>query len=261
MTLSPDDLVLERNQQAKYRFYYSPHGLHHAARPRHDYFAKLATRRLELIRHHYVNGPVLDLCCGAGDYLEPVAGFVESVTGVDFSPELLATARRRITESGLGNARCLVGNARSLPLREASVALAFAFSSLYYIPRVEDVVAECARVLRPHGVALLEFGLLYSLNTLVCRAHPELAVPCHLPLAQVHRVLAAVGLAVETDHAFQVLPLWGARPRWLGLLLHPLWKRMLSAEVRGRMLDEWLSGLPPLRRLAFRHLVVCRKSA
>ena len=261
MTLSPDDLALERSQQAKYRFYYSPDGLDHAVRPRHDYFAKLATRRLELIRHHYRNGPVLDLCCGAGDYLVPVAGFVDAVTGVDFSPELLATARRRIVEGRLGNARCVAGNARSLPLREASVALVFAFSSLYYVPQVEDVVVECARVLRPGGVALLEFGLLYSLNTVVCRAHPELAVPCHLPLAHVQRALAAAGLTSETDHAFQVLPLWGDRPRWLRPLLHPLWKRMLSAEVRGQMLDEWLSGAPILRRLAFRHILVCRKSA
>lgn len=259
MTLSPDDLALERRQQAKYRFYYTAAGLDYAARPAHEYFAKLAARRLGLVRARYTGGPVLDLCCGAGDYLLPAAGFVEDVTGVDFSPELLAAARRRIAKQGLANARCLAGNARALPLRDASVRLAFTFSSLYYIPRVEQVVAECARVLCPGGFAILEFGLRYSLNTIVCRAHPELAAPCHVPLRHVHGALRAAGLVAEADHAFQILPLWGDRPRWLRPLLHPLWKRILGAQLRGRMLDEWISGCRGLRRLAFRHIVVCRK--
>ena len=258
MTLSPDDLAFERSQQAKYRFSYTPEGLDHAARPAHDYFAKLAALRLGLVRERYAGGTVLDLCCGAGDYLLPVARFADAVTGVDFSPELLGAARRRIVERAVTNARCLAGNARALPLRDASITLAFAFSSLYYIPRVEQVVAECARVLRPGGLAILEFGLLYSLNTVVCRAHPELAVPCHLPLARVHRLLEEAGLAVVADHAFQVLPLWGDRPLWLRPLLHPVWKRVLAAEVGGRMLDERVSGHSLLRRVAFRHIIVGR---
>ena len=259
MTLSGDDLALERHQQAKYRFYYRPEGLDHAARPATDYFAKLAARRLGLVRDRYAGGPVLDLCCGAGDYLLPVARFADTVTGVDFSPELLGAARRRIFEQKVKNARCLAGNGRALPLREASVALAFSFSSLYYIPRVEQVVAECARVLRPGGLAILEFGLRYSLNTIVCHAHPELAAPCHLPLAGVHRLMEAAGLVAEVDHSFQILPLWGNRPAWLRPLLHPLWKRVMAVELGGRMLDEWVSGSALLRRVAFRHIVVGRK--
>jgi ubiquinone/menaquinone biosynthesis C-methylase UbiE len=260
-SLSPDEIALERSQQVKYRFYYSADGLDHASRPAHDYFAKLAARKLGLVRQQYAGGPVVDLCCGAGDYLLPVAEFTDSVTGVDFSPELLATAHRRIVERGVGNAHCLTANARALPLREASAALAFAFSSLYYIPRVEQVVAECARILRPGGIAILDFGLRYSLNTLVCRAHPELAEPCHLPLRSVCRMLENVGLGIEADHAFQLLPLWGDRPAWLRPLLHPRWKRLLATELRGRMLDEWVSGCRLLHRMAFRHILVCRKGA
>lgn len=261
VSLSPDEIALERSQQAKYRFYYSPDGLDHAARPPHDYFAKLAARKLGLVRQHYAGGAVVDLCCGAGDYLLPVAGFTDLVTGVDFSPELLGTARRRIVERGVGNARCLIANARALPLRDGAAALAFAFSSLYYIPRVEQVVAECARILRPGGIAILDFGLRYALNTLVCRAHPELAKPCHLPLRSVRQMVEGAGLGIAADHAFQLLPLWGNRPAWLRPLLHPGWKRLLATEVRGRMLDEWVSGCRLLHRMAFRHVLVCRKAA
>lgn len=257
--LSPSELALERSQQDKYRFYYTPEGLDHAARPAHDYFAKLAARRLELVREHYTGGAVLDLCCGAGDYLLPVARVAERVIGVDFSPELVAVARRRLTEARLTNAVCLVGNGRAVPLETGSIALTFSFSSLYYIPRVEQVVAECARVLQPGGCAILEFGAWYSLNTLVCRAYPDLAAPCHLRLSRMDEVLAVAGFQRDAYHAFQILPLWGERPRWLRPLLHPAWKRLLARNIGGRMVDERLSALWPLRWLAFRHIMMCRK--
>lgn len=254
-----DDLAIERYQQHTYRFTYPPTQRDHTA-PSSEYFAKLAALRLDLVRETYAGGPVLDLCCGSGDYLLPVARFAEHVVGIDFSPELLEMARGRATAAGQRNVSVVVGNARAVPLRAESVGLVFSFSSLYYIPRLEEALGECARVLRPGGRAILEFGLLYSLNTLVCRAYPEQAAPCHVTRRRLRRALAQAGLGIETDHAFQLLPLWGERPRWLRPLLHPGWKRLLARDLGGRMLDERVSGAPLLRRLAFRHLVVCRRA-
>ncbi len=267
MSTRPDDprdadaRVLEREQQRKYRFYCGARGLDYTRfGPRH-YFAKLAAARLALVREVYTGGRVLDLCCGAGDYLVPLGRFVDEAVGIDFSPELAATAHARVREAGQRHVRVVVANARALPLAAESVVLVVAFSSLYYIPRVQDAIDECARVLRPGGCALLEFGLLHSLNTLVCRAYPDLAAPCHVTFAELRRIVAAAGLVLERDRAFQLLPLWGDRPAWLRPLLHPAWKRALAVDVGDRMLDERLSSLPLVRRLAFRHLVVCRKPA
>jgi hypothetical protein len=34
----------------------------------------------------------------------------------------------------------------------------------------------------------------------------------------------------------------------------------MAREIGGRMLDEWLSSSWPLRHVAFRHLMVCRRA-
>jgi len=254
-----DDLALERQQRYKYRTYYTPEHLDRQNRPATDYFAKLAALRLRLIHERYDRGWVLDLCCGNGNDLLPVACGAEQVIGLDFSPELLAAARQRAVVARQRNVACILGNARAIPVQNESMALVFSFASLYGIPKVDQVVQECARVLEPGGVAILEFGVLYSLNTLVCKAYPEVAVPCHLPLLTIRNMVAEAGLAIERDRAFQLLPLWGDRPRWLRPLLHPFWRRFLGREVGGRMLDELISSLWPARHFAFRHLLVCRK--
>ncbi len=36
--------------------------------------------------------------------------------------------------------------------------------------------------------------------------------------------------------------------------------RLMSKRIRDKMLDEWVSSLPGLRSIAFRHLLVCRKN-
>jgi hypothetical protein len=54
--------------------------------------------------------------------------------------------------------------------------------------------------------------------------------------------------------------MWGDRPWWLKPLLHPVWTRLLAIRIKGRMLDEWISSLPLLRRFAFRHVLLCEKA-
>ena len=74
------------------------------------------------------------------------------------------------------------------------------------------------------------------------------------------RALRAAGLRVIRRRAFQLLPLWAGKPRWLWPLLHPFWKKLFSTRVGGKMLDEWFRGLPGARSFAFRHLLVCQRA-
>lgn len=255
-----DNEAIEREQQRKYRTCYGPANLDYRSLPPDDYHARLAALRLRVLQERYEGGRILDLGCGAGDYLLPTTQFAEAAIGVDFSPELIAVAQQRATANGATNVGLVVGNARNIPLRDESIALVFSFSCLYYIPAADHVITECARVLRRGGTAILEFGALYSLNTIVCRGYPELAAPCHVPLREIRATLSRAGLTIEMDRPFQILPLWGNRPWWLRPILHPLWKRILQRRLVGRMLDEWISGLWPFRLLAFRHMVICRRT-
>lgn len=255
----PDCRELDDRQRRRYRSSYVPAQFSLSRNTPASYMARQAMVKVEEVRRNYHGGTALDLCCGAGDYAFALADSLERIVGVDFSPEMAASARRRAAEEGRRTLHFCVANARQLPLADASVSLVYSLAALYSIPAVEEVLAEVARVLQPAGSAVLELGALYSLNTLVCRATPDVAEAFHLPVARIRRMLTEAGLSIERDRSFQILPLWGARPLWLKPLLLPFWPTLLKPVIAGRMLDEWLSALPGLRRFAFRHIMICRK--
>lgn len=225
-----------------------------------DYFDVLAYRRRQILDHYAPHTRTLDLCCATGQFLLDIAGKIPEGIGVDFSSAYVRDAGLAAETRGVRNVSFVCANARDLPFPSGSFGLVFCFSSLYYIPRVDEVLNEVSRVLQSGGIAVLDLGNQYSLNTVVTAAYPDLPAPCHISLRQMRRYLRGAGLSVVNHHAFQMLPLWGDRPRWLRPLLKPRWKAIMQRQVRGRMIDEWICDLPLLQHLAFRHLFICRKA-
>jgi len=231
------------------------------------YADRLLARKLEILRR---NAPraiagrttrTVDLCCGTGGHLFARAGEIEQGIGVDFSRPFLAAARAEALRRGAAHLRFVLGNARRLPLASASIDALYSFSALYQVPGLEDVISEAARVLRPGGVCVLDLGNARSLNAIAMRHYPELPRPFLHRVGTMRALCAGSGLEIVEHRAFQILPLWAGRPRWMAPLLHPGWQRLLGARVAGRMLDEWIASLPGLRTLAFRHVLVCRRPA
>jgi hypothetical protein len=72
-------------------------------------------------------------------------------------------------------------------------------------------------------------------------------------------ILRKSKLRIVEHRAFQLLPLWGDRPRWLYPILAPFWNRLMRKRVRGKMIDEHISNISFLKLLAFRHIFVCEK--
>jgi demethylmenaquinone methyltransferase/2-methoxy-6-polyprenyl-1,4-benzoquinol methylase len=106
--------------------------------------------------------PVLDVATGtAAVAVELVRRTGCRVTGLDQSPEMLATGRERVAAAGLADRIELVeGNAEALPFPdEFFAALTFTYL-LRYVDDPGATLRELARVVRPGGtVASLEFGL------------------------------------------------------------------------------------------------------
>jgi ubiquinone/menaquinone biosynthesis C-methylase UbiE len=216
--------------------------------------------KAELVARYCGQDVVVDLCCASGEHMEIFQGHTwRKGLGVDFSRSFLHYAQNEGVGRRNGNMDFLCANARALPLATASVGGLYCLSSLYHVPKVGEVVKEVARVLKPGGGCVLELGNLRSLNTLVCKAHPELAQHQHVPVGAMLAMLKEHGLQVVEWRSFQLLPMWADRPKWLRPLLHPFWCRFLARTIGGKMLDEWVSSLPLLRRLAFRHVFACRK--
>jgi ubiquinone/menaquinone biosynthesis C-methylase UbiE len=242
---------------------YVPAQLEFASKTLYD--ARVLEFRMGLLREFCAGKDVLDLCCGSGAYLIDLLDRVKSIVGLDFSRKMIEAAAASIKSAPASGAAGFVeGDARSLPFAEESFDTVFSFASLYYVPDVQQAIAETARVLRPGGVAILDLGNSRSLATLTGALSHRLygwAKSYAVPYDDILDAIAKTGMEIEQHHASQILPLFG--PRLVQVLLPfstSLFKYPLGLMVRGRLLDSIVSGAPLLRRIAFRHLFVLRKA-
>ena len=106
------------------------------------------------------DGPLLDLCCGAGRHLLALheTGF-DSLTGVDLSQVLLDVARRQLDAAGGAGIRLLRSDMRKIPFSDQFATVLSLFTSFGYFPdSAEDEAALRAAyaALRPDGTLLMD---------------------------------------------------------------------------------------------------------
>ena len=234
-------------------------------RPTTAYDRRLVEVRRSLLGRFAPGRDVLDLCCGSGAYLIPILHRVKSAVGVDFSSNMLKGFHQGLRGLNASNLALIEADAASLPLSDSCFDFVFSFTSLYYLPRVELAIKEVARVMRPDGYAALEFGNLHNVNTLITAGFHKQngwAKTYHISYLRMRNYLHEAGLAMVEWRCFQLSPMYGAPIRhiWLYPIVHPAWKRLMGIEIRGKMLDEWISSAFPFRYIASRHLVVVRKT-
>lgn len=101
-------------------------------------------------------GALLDIGSGTGRLLELVAPRTGHATGVDMSRDMLALARARLAERGLGD-RATVRQADMyrLPFGDAAFDAVTLQMVLHYAEDPAAALAEAARVLKPGGVLLV----------------------------------------------------------------------------------------------------------
>jgi arsenite methyltransferase len=99
---------------------------------------------------------VLDLGCGAGlDSLIAArrVGPRGKVISVDFSPSMLARARRAIAEAGVRNVEVWEGDAERLPIADREIDVAIVNGIFNLNPARDAIFHELAQVVRPDGTA------------------------------------------------------------------------------------------------------------
>lgn len=103
---------------------------------------------------------ILDLGCGTGQFLEPLAArFTEAtILGVDLSEGMLTKAAARLADQNpdqpAGTA-LVRSDAQFLPIASASVDVITCSESFHWYPDQRATLAEIGRVLRPDGRLLL----------------------------------------------------------------------------------------------------------
>lgn len=97
---------------------------------------------------------VLDLGTGTGAVAlraSPLVAPTGWITALDISPQMLALARGRADESGVGNVTFVQGRAEQIPAGDAAFDAVLASLSLMYAVDRAAAAREIARVLRPGG--------------------------------------------------------------------------------------------------------------
>jgi ubiquinone/menaquinone biosynthesis C-methylase UbiE len=94
---------------------------------------------------------VVDVACGSGNATIPAARAGARVTGVDFSPELLATARERAADA-MVEIDWVEGDAEQLPFVDASFDRVISTFGHMFASDQERCAAELRRVCRTDGL-------------------------------------------------------------------------------------------------------------
>ncbi len=94
-----------------------------------------------------------DLGCGTGQIAAALAPYVSRVIGVDGSAAMLRVARARLKD--VASAEFRLGSLEALPVDEAALDTAVMALVLHHVPEPGRCLAECARVLKPGGRALI----------------------------------------------------------------------------------------------------------
>ncbi|MFG1874819.1 class I SAM-dependent methyltransferase [Sphaerisporangium sp. NPDC049003] len=101
------------------------------------------------------DGVVVDVGCGTGRALlalREAVGPGGGVIALDLSPEMLGQAR---AQGRAEHARLVIGDARRLPVADASIGAVFAAGLIMHLPDPDAGLRELARATRPGGLLIL----------------------------------------------------------------------------------------------------------
>ena len=92
---------------------------------------------------------VLELACGSGQLTFRLAGKVKYLEATDFSPNMIAEARKQFVPANL---HLSVQDATNLPYKDESFDAVVIANALHIMPEPDKAMAEIYRVLKPGGL-------------------------------------------------------------------------------------------------------------
>src|SRR4029077_1201466 len=103
---------------------------------------------------------LLDVACGTGVASAQAAALGARVTGVDFSPEMIAEAKKRHPAIAFH-----IADAEQLPFADASFDAVVANFGIHHVERPQRAIAQARRVLAPGGIFAFTFWAAPQENT------------------------------------------------------------------------------------------------
>jgi SAM-dependent methyltransferase len=218
----------------------------------------LLQRMAYWLRRSHRHNHVLDLGCGEGALLQ--AAGLRGI-GVDLNPERLALA----VEKGL---RVVRADGGSLPFADDTFDVVVCMEVLEHVPRIEPVISEVARVLRPGGRWII------SVPSVTLRSWYEMRKdhrPYYCDADEHYREFTPVAIP-WFEHRFYRVSLFEAQLKAHGLhlqnkdgvrYLFPQWlSRMPAVQrfVESPRADRFWAHMPGVRRFPYWLIYVLEKS-
>jgi len=100
---------------------------------------------------HAASAVAMDLACGPGTFLRALGQRVGRTVGVDFTPAMLARARREAARAAQANVAFLCAEVSALPFAAESADMTLCAYAVHHLLAPDQVIREMARVVRPGG--------------------------------------------------------------------------------------------------------------
>ena len=192
---------------------------------------------------------VLDLGCGSGESLVPLARRGAHVIGIDISPELIRLARQRLSGYGLA-ATLRDGSAYATGLADESVDVVFSMALLHHLD-LPTARNEIQRVLRPGGLFILREPIRFSpiinsLRQLFPAPKADISDYEH-PMTRAELSIVMQGFTMVAQRTFR-------------LPFVPLLTKVKVLRIQAWKTDRWLlKHLPGLEHFATGKVISLRK--
>lgn len=140
----------------------------------------------------------LDIGCGVGRFLSPIANHFGASVGIDHDPDMLRSARMRCTAQNINLVRA---SALALPLKSRCIDLALASMVMEHISDRPRFLAELERVLAPAGTIVVRTMLPENIQDTTwykyCPEARDIEAARTPSLDDVSRLAHAAGLSCE----------------------------------------------------------------
>jgi len=210
-----------------------------------NYFHNLNKIRFSIIEHYAKDKLSLDLGCGNGIHMIPLLKQGYNIEGLDYSQSLLNDLKTDYH----GPIKLYLADILDTPFEDERFDFIYSISTLCYIPDQKKAIQEIYRILKPNGIAYLEFGNQNSLNNFESQRVSTGVQSIHISLNWLKKTLQEIGFHVFNKRFFQISPLYGS------IVPHLLAQIMTTPYTYPGyqcMLDEAIASSEFLQQYAFR---------